>query len=116
MSRSVTRVNTTQRKQREAREQNETTNLVQEEIKFLTNTQKENKEKLKVLKENLAGSKRRKSLSSSKAESSSSGRVRSEPGSLTLKGKKACVATAWKAHKVNEKKREFKFNLSVILV
>lgn len=100
MSRNVTRLNTAKRKQVEAKEQDEAAEEIQDEIATLTQTQKETSERLKTLKASRGDLRKRGQKFSSKAESNSSGRVRS-----STKGKKAESVAA--AAKQGPKKRAF---------
>lgn len=74
MSRNLTRVNTSQRRQEEVHEREEATEEIENEITLLTKYQQETRNRLKTLKASKSDIRKRKS--SSKAESNSSGRVR----------------------------------------
>lgn len=94
MLRNLTRVNTSQRKQEAASEREEEANEIENEITMLTKSHQETRDRLKSLK--AAKTDLRKRKSSSKAESNSSGRVRTATSSLAKTSKMAKVALAAK--------------------
>lgn len=73
MSRNLTRINTSQRKQAEAHEHAAAVDEIENEISMLTKSQQETRDRLKSLKASKTDIRKRKS--SSKAESNSSGRI-----------------------------------------
>ena len=76
LSQNLTRINTSQRKQAEARERKAAVDEIENEITMLTKSHQETRDRLKSLKSSKTDI-CRKRKSSSKAESNSSGRVRS---------------------------------------
>ena len=94
MLRNLTRVNTSQRKQEAASEREEEANEIDIEITMLTKSHQETRDRLKSLKATKSDLRKRKS--SSKAESNSSGRVRTVTSSLAKTTKTAKVAMAAK--------------------
>jgi chromosome segregation ATPase len=104
MSRNLTRVNTSQRKQEAASEREAEANDIENEITMLTKSHQETRDRLKSLKATKSDLRKRKS--SSKAESNSSGRVRTATSSLAKTGKTAKVALA---AKISSKKSTSQF-------
>jgi len=94
MSRNLTRVSTSQRKQEAASEREAEANDIENEITMLTRSHQETRDRLKSLKATKTDLRKRKS--SSKAESNSSGRVRTSTSSLAKTRKTAQVAMAAK--------------------
>jgi hypothetical protein len=91
MSQNITRVNTSQRKQAEAREHEVAVEEIENEITMLTKSHQETRDRLKSLKASKTDLRKRRS--SSKAESNSSGRIRTTTSSsANLKVKKATTA------------------------
>jgi hypothetical protein len=88
MSRNLTRVNSSQRKQADAHEREAAVDEIENEITMLTKSHQETRDRIKSLK----ASKKtysRKGKSSSKAESNSSGRVRLRVGTTISSSEKA---------------------------
>ena len=110
MSRNLTRVNTSQRKQEAASEREEEANEIEIEITMLTKSHQETRDRLKSLKATKSDLRKRKS--SSKAESNSSGRVRTVT-SLAKTSKTAKVAMA---AKISSKKSMSPFFISYSFV
>lgn len=86
MSQNLTRINTSQRKQAEARERKAAVDEIENEITMLTKSHQETRDRIKSLKASKTDIYKRKS--SSKAESNSSGRVRSTTISSSAKAAK----------------------------
>jgi len=104
MSQNITRVNTSQRKQAEAREREAAVDEIENELTLLTKTHQETRDRLKSLKASKADLRKRKS--SSKAESNSSGRIRTRLANSSSSSAKAKKATM--AAKIGAKKSEIK--------
>jgi hypothetical protein len=83
MSQNITRVNTSKRKQSEVHDREAAVDEIENEITILTNNHHEIRDRLKSLKASKTDLRKRKS--SSKAESSSSGRIRTMASSAKLK-------------------------------
>ena len=92
MSQNLTRVNTSQRKQAEAREHKAAVDEIENEITMLTKSHQETRDRLKSLKASKTNI--RKQKSSSKAESNSSGRVRTTVTTISPSAKAKKVAMA----------------------
>ena len=90
MSRNLTRINTSQRKQAEARGREAAVVEIENEITMLTKSHQETRDRLKSLKASKTNI--RKQKSSSKAESNSSGRVRTTTISSSAKAKVTMAA------------------------
>jgi chromosome segregation ATPase len=83
MSQNITRVNTSKRKQSDVREREAAVDEIENEITMLTKNHHEIRDRLKSLKASKTDLRKRKS--SSKAESSSSGRIHTMASSAKLK-------------------------------
>jgi hypothetical protein len=101
MSQNITWVNTSKRKQSEVREREAAVDEIENEITMLTKNHHEIRDRLKSLKASKTDLRKRKS--SSKAESSSSGRIRTMASSAKLKkvslatkvGSKKCMSLSY---------------------
>jgi hypothetical protein len=102
MSQNLTRINTSQRKQAEACERKAAVDEIENEITMLTKSHQETRDRIKSLKASKTDICKRKS--SSKAESNSSGRVRSTTISSSAKAKMTKAAKVTKAAKFGSKK------------
>jgi len=90
MSRNLTRVNTSQRKQEAASEREEEANEIENEITMLTKSHQETRDRLKSLKATKTDL--HKCKSSSKAELNSSGHMRTATSAKTSKTAKVAMA------------------------
>ncbi|KIM35659.1 hypothetical protein M413DRAFT_326604 [Hebeloma cylindrosporum] len=104
MSRNLTRVNTSQRKQAEADGRDVAVGEIENEITLLTKAHHDTRERLKSLKASKTELRKRKS--SSKAESNSSGRVRTSASAKTKKTAKVAISAKTSSKKTAMKSKE----------